>query len=59
LTGLTISIAGQDFPSLTAFRIGLLIAAGMAILAGVLAALIPAAVADQDLAPAEVAASTR
>jgi MFS family permease len=59
LTGLTISIAGQDFPSMTAFRIGLLIAAGMAILAGVLAALIPVAAADQDVAPAEVSASTR
>lgn len=59
LTGLTISVAGQEFPSLTAFRIGLLIAAGMAILAGVLAALIPVAEADQDVAPAEVAASTR
>lgn len=59
LTGLTISFAGQAFPSLTAFRIGLLIAAGMAILAGVLAALIPVVEADQDVAPAEVAASTR
>ena len=59
LTGLTISIAGQEFPSLTAFRIGLLIAAGMAILAGVLAALIPVPEPDQDVAPAEVAASTR
>ncbi|MFI5511460.1 MFS transporter [Mycobacterium sp. NPDC051804] len=59
LTGLTISIAGQEFPSVTAFRIGLLIAAGMAILAGVLAALIPVAEADQDVVPAEVAASTR
>lgn len=59
LTGLTVSIAGQAFPSVTAFRIGLLIAAGMAILAGVLAALIPVAEADQDLARAEVAASTR
>lgn len=60
LTGLTISVAGQEFPSLTAFRVGLLIAAGMAVLAGVLAALIPVvADADQDVAPAEVAASTR
>jgi MFS family permease len=59
LTGLTITLAGQEFPSLTAFRIGLLIAAGMAVLAAVLAALIPVAGADQDLAPAEVAASTR
>jgi MFS family permease len=59
LTGLTISLAGQEFPSLTAFRIGLFIAAAMAVLAGVLAALIPVAGADQDLAPAEVAASTR
>ena len=59
LTGLTISIAGQEFPSMTAFRIGLLIAAGMAILAGVLAALIPVAEADQDPALAEVGASTR
>ena len=59
LTGLTISVAGQEFPSFTAFRIGLLIAAGMALLAGVLAAMIPVADADQDLAPAEVAASTR
>jgi MFS family permease len=59
LTGLTISIAGQEFPSLPSFRIGLLIAAGMAVLAAVLAALIPVAEVDQDLAPAEVAASTR
>ncbi|BBZ21248.1 hypothetical protein MGAD_55830 [Mycolicibacterium gadium] len=59
LTGLTISIAGQEFPSLTAFRISLLIAAGMAILAGVLAALIPVTDADQDRVPAEVGASTR
>jgi MFS family permease len=59
LTGLTITLAGQEFPSLTAFRIGLFIAAGMAVLAAVLAALIPVAGADQDLAPAEVAASTR
>jgi MFS family permease len=59
LTGLTISVAGQEFPSLTAFRIGLLIAAGMAVLAAVLAALIPVADVNQDSAPAEVAASTR
>jgi MFS family permease len=59
LTGLTISVAGQEFPSLTAFRIALLIAAGMAIVAGVLAALIPLVEADQDPEPAEVAASTR
>lgn len=59
LTGLTISIAGQEFPSLTAFRISLLIAAGMALLAGVLAALIPVTDADQDRVPAEVGASTR
>jgi MFS family permease len=59
LTGLTITLAGQEFPSLTAFRIGLFIAAGMAVLAAVLAALIPVAGADQDFAPAEVAASTR
>ncbi|WP_006244983.1 MFS transporter [Mycolicibacterium tusciae] len=63
LTGLTISVAGQEFPSLTAFRIGLLIAGGMAILAAVLAVLIPVARVDgdaeQDVAPAEVAASTR
>lgn len=59
LTGLTISIAGQEFPSLTAFRISLLIAAGMAILAGVLAALIPVTDADQERVPAEVGASTR
>lgn len=59
LTGLTISIAGQEFPSLTAFRIGLLIAAGMAILAGVLAAMIPLPDADQDRVPAAVGASTR
>jgi MFS family permease len=55
LTGLTISIAGQEFPSMTAFRIGLLIAAGMAILAGVLAALIPVIVADVDSAVDEIA----
>src|SRR6185312_1862749 len=59
LTGLTISIAGQEFPSLTAFRIGLLIAAGMAVLAGVLAVMIPVVEVDQDVAPAEVPASTR
>lgn len=59
LTGLTISIAGQEFPSLTAFRISLLIAAGMAVLAGVLAALIPVTDADQDRVRAEVGASTR
>ena len=59
LTGLTISVAGQEFPSLMAFRIGLLIAAGMAILAGVLAALIPVTDVDQDSVPAAVAASTR
>jgi MFS family permease len=59
LTGLTISVAGQEFPSLLAFRIGLLIAAGMAVLAGVLAVMIPVAEADQDVAPTEVPASTR
>jgi MFS family permease len=63
LTGLTISIAGQEFPSLTAFRIGLLIAAGMAVLAAVVAVLIPVACGGQDVgqdvAPAEVSASTR
>jgi len=59
LTGLTISVAGEEFPSLMAFRIGLLIAAGMAILAGVLAALIPVTDVDQDSVPAAVAASTR
>ncbi|MGO4444001.1 MFS transporter [Mycobacterium sp. 2YAF39] len=59
LTGLTISIAGHQFPSMTAFRIGLLIAAGMAVLAGVLAVLIPVADADQDLVSVEVRASTR
>jgi MFS family permease len=41
LTGATISIAGQQFPSLAAFRIALLIAAGMAVVAAVLAVLIP------------------
>jgi MFS family permease len=43
LTGMTISIAGHEFPSLTAFRVALLIAAGMAALAAVLAVLIPPA----------------
>jgi MFS family permease len=51
LTGLTISVAGQEFPSLMAFRIGLLIAAGMAILAGVLAVLIPVGDAEEDPSP--------
>ena len=55
LTGLTISIAGQEFPSLTAFRVGLLIAAGMAALAAVLAALIPVDDAATDSAVDEVA----
>jgi MFS family permease len=54
LTGLTFSIAGQEFPSLTAFRIALVIAAGMAAVAAVLAVLIPVADADDDLAPLEV-----
>jgi MFS family permease len=46
LTGVTISVAAQDYPSLTAFRIALLIAAGMAALAAVLAATIPSS--DED-----------
>ena len=55
LTGLTITVAGQDFPSLTAFRVGLLIAAGMAISAAVLAALIPVDAADVESTVDEIA----
>jgi len=54
LTGLTISVAGQEFPSLTAFRMALVIAAGMAALAAVLAVMIPVADADEDAAPVTV-----
>jgi hypothetical protein len=48
LTGLTISVAGQEFPSLTAFRMALVIAAGMAAAAAVLAVLIPPADVGDD-----------
>lgn len=44
LAGMTISVAGHAYPSLTALRIALVIAAAMAALAALLAVLIPAAV---------------
>lgn len=43
LAGLTVSVGGQDLPTLEAFRVALLIAAGVAALAAVLSLLIPVA----------------
>ncbi|MGV0646128.1 MFS transporter [Mycolicibacterium sp. XJ879] len=53
LAGMTISVAGQAYPTLTALRIALVIAAAMAALAALLAVLIPAGVGgvDESAAP--------
>lgn len=48
LAGATVSVAGHEYPSLTALRIALVIAAGMAALAALLAVLIPATVGGAD-----------
>ncbi|CDO06259.1 MFS transporter [Mycolicibacterium cosmeticum] len=47
LAGLTMSMGGQDVPTLEAFRVALLIAAGVAGLSAVLALLIPVATTEQ------------
>lgn len=47
LAGLTMSMGGQDVPTLEAFRVALLIAAGVAGLSAVLALLIPVATTEE------------
>ena len=41
LTGMTVSFVGRDVPTLTAFRVAMLVAAGAAVVAALLALLIP------------------
>jgi MFS family permease len=52
LVGMTMSVAGQDFPSLNALRIALVIAAAMAAVAALLAVLIPSPADGDADAPA-------